>query len=106
VHLKYFDVTAFNLNDFCGINDLVSCRKKSISLHGHFAQGDVEGAKVVYREATEVEADCIEAIYNLALSHKRQGELGEALATFKKISSLQPNNIEVSFQVILFFRDS
>ncbi len=80
--------------------------KKSISLYGHFAQGDVEGAKVVYREATEVEADCIEAIYNLALSHKRQGELGEALATFKKISSLQPNNIEVSFQVILFFRDS
>jgi intraflagellar transport protein 88 len=60
----------------------------------------------MYRKAIEVEADCIEAIYNLALSHKKQHELGEALITFKKISSLQPNNIEVSFQVIIFFKES
>jgi hypothetical protein len=44
-----------------------------------------------------MEVDCTKAIYNLALSHKRQGELGEALTTFKKVSSSQLNNIKVSF---------
>jgi intraflagellar transport protein 88 len=58
-------------------------------------QGHVEEAKTVYREAAEVELDCVEAVYNLGLCHKRLGALGDALS-----SNFLPNNIEVLFQVV------
>ncbi|KAG0555508.1 hypothetical protein KC19_12G174000 [Ceratodon purpureus] len=64
-----------------------------------FNRGHVEEAKTVYREAAEVELDCVEAVYNLGLCHKRLGALGDALTTFKKLSNFLPNNIEVLFQV-------
>ncbi len=37
--------------------------------------GDLESAKELYLEAIGVEADCVEAIYNLGLANKRLGAL-------------------------------
>lgn len=65
-----------------------------------YSRGRVEEAKAVYQEAAEVELDCVEAVYNLGLCHKRLGALGDALSTFKKLSNSIPNSIEVLFQVM------
>lgn len=62
-------------------------------------QGRVEEAKTVYREAAELELDCVEAVYNLGLCHKRLGALEDALSTFEKLINFLPTNIEVLFQV-------
>lgn len=66
-----------------------------------YLQGHVEEAKVVYREAVEVESDCVEAVYNLGLCQKSLGALEDALGTFKKLSNFLPNNMEVQFQVLV-----
>ena len=41
--------------------------------------GHLEPAKELYLEAIGVEADCLEAIYNLGLVNKRLGALEDAL---------------------------
>jgi len=64
-----------------------------------YVQGRVEEAKAVYREAADVELNCVEAVYNLGLCHKKLGALEDALSTFKKLTNFLPNNIEVLFQV-------
>ncbi|BBN04340.1 intraflagellar transport protein 88 [Marchantia polymorpha subsp. ruderalis] len=69
--------------------------------HGNclYSRGDVAGALARYTEAVEVEADCVEAIFNTGLSQKRLESLAEALQTFTKLSYLLPNNVEVLFQI-------
>ncbi|GBG87162.1 hypothetical protein CBR_g44620 [Chara braunii] len=63
-----------------------------------FAQGDIESAKNLYMEAIDAEADCIEAIFNLGLAYKKIGNLPEALAAYRKVNTLLPNNTEVIYQ--------
>lgn len=64
-------------------------------------QGEIDGAKSIYTEAVDIEAECVEAMYNLGLCQKRLGTLIEALATFKNLSNILPNNVEVLFQVVM-----
>merc|ERR1711920_650435 len=64
-----------------------------------FSKGEFEHAKELYLEAVGVEADCIEAIYNLGLVNKRMGVLDEALQAFDKLHSIVPSNTEVIFQI-------
>ena len=63
------------------------------------AKEEYEQALTIYLEAVGVEADCVEAIFNLGLVNKRLGRLEDALVAFKKLNSLLPHNIEVIFQV-------
>ena len=69
---------------------------RGIVLYSH---GDVEGAKSMFLEAVGVEADNLEAIYDLGLAHKRAGEYQRALDVFRKLHSLSPGNHEGKFQV-------
>ena len=52
--------------------------------HTHY-QHDLERAKEVYLEGIGVEADCIQAIYNLGLVNKQLGVLKEALQVSCKV---------------------
>lgn len=56
-------------------------------------------AKMAYLEAVGVEADCVEAIYNLGLVNKRLGQLDDALVAFKKLNTILPDNVEVIYQI-------
>ena len=47
-----------------------------------YSKGEVEHAKEMYLEAIGVEADCVEAIYNLGLVNKRIGVLTEVRLVF------------------------
>jgi intraflagellar transport protein 88 len=61
--------------------------------------GDLEGAKELYLEAIGVEADCVEAIYNLGLTNKRLSNLEDALQAFKKLHRIIPKDPQVIFQI-------
>mmetsp|Transcript_17885 Transcript_17885/g.50068 ORF Transcript_17885/g.50068 Transcript_17885/m.50068 type:complete len:786 (+) Transcript_17885:210-2567(+) len=63
------------------------------------AKEEYEQALTIYLEAVGVEADCVEAIFNLGLVNKRLGRLEDALVAFKKLNTLLPHNIEVIYQI-------
>ncbi len=58
-----------------------------------------EAAKELYLEAIGVEADCVEAIYNLGLTNKRLGLLEDALQAFKKLHRIIPKDVQVMYQI-------
>ncbi|KAJ0396128.1 hypothetical protein ATCC90586_012141 [Pythium insidiosum] len=64
-----------------------------------FVKNDCERAKELFLEAIGVEADCIEAIYNLGLVNIKIGVLNEALQAFEKLHSIVPSNTEVLYQI-------
>ena len=59
------------------------------------SKGELERAKELYLEAIGVEADCVEAIFNLGLVNRQLGALGEALQAFEKLHTLVPSSPEV-----------
>ena len=63
----------------------------------HKNEGDQ--AKQFYLEAIGVEADCVEAIYNLGVVNVRLGLFHEAQQAFEKLHTIIPNNPEVIFQI-------
>lgn len=60
-----------------------------------FHRGELEQAKELYLEAIGVEADCVEAIYNLGLANKKMGLHRDALQAFKKLHRILPRDAEV-----------
>ena len=57
-------------------------------------RGDMEGARDCCLEAVGVEADCVDAIYNLGLVNKRLEQYQDALVNFRKVISIIPNDPE------------
>lgn len=64
-----------------------------------FVNEDYDRAKEFFLEAIGVEADCIEAIYNLGLVYKRLGYYNESLQAFEKLHTIIPNSYEVIYQI-------
>lgn len=60
---------------------------------------DYDRAKEFFLEAIGVEADCIEAIYNLGLVYKRLSYYNESLQAFEKLHTIIPNSYEVIYQI-------
>jgi len=58
-----------------------------------------EAAKELYLEAIGVEADCVEAIYNLGLVNKRLGNLKASLMAFSKLHRIVPKDPMVIYQI-------
>merc|ERR1711871_423341 len=64
-----------------------------------FASGELEKAKELYLESIGVEADCVEAIYNLGLVNKKMGVLDDSLTAFDKLHTTVPSSPEVIYQI-------
>ena len=62
-----------------------------------FISEDFDRAKEFFLEASGVEADCVEAIYNLGLVYKRLGYFSESLQAFEKLHTIIPNSYEVIY---------
>ena len=62
-------------------------------------QGELERAKELFLEAIGVEADCIEAIFNLGLVNKQLGILSESLQAFEKLHTIVPSAPEVIYHI-------
>jgi len=69
----------------------------------HYVKGEYDKAKELYLDALSVEADCIEAMYNLGLTTKQLGQYEEsqfgALHVFKRLQALLPDSTEVTYQI-------
>ena len=63
--------------------------------------GELERAKEYYLEAIGVEADCVEAIFNLGLVNRQLGCVGEAIQAFEKLHTLVPSSPEVLHHLAL-----
>ena len=61
--------------------------------------GHEEEARDSYLEAIGVEADCVEALYNLGIVSKLMGSYDEALQVFDKLSRIVPKAPEVAFEI-------
>ena len=64
-----------------------------------FSAADYSNAKELYLEAIGVEADCVEAIYNLGVVNKRMGALTDAGQAFRKLHRLVPDDTGVVWQL-------
>lgn len=64
---------------------------------------EFDRAKEFFLEAIGVEADCIEAIYNLGLVYKRLSYYNESLQAFEKLHTIIPNSYEVIYQIAHVF---
>jgi len=62
-------------------------------------RGDFDLAKQFYLEAIGVEADCVDAIFNLGLVNIQMGAIQEAHQAFQKLHALIPHNPEVIYQI-------
>ncbi|EAY01380.1 TPR Domain containing protein [Trichomonas vaginalis G3] len=56
-------------------------------------------ARDQYLEAIGVEADCVEALYNLGVVSKMMGQYEEALQVFEKLNRIIPKAPEVAFEI-------
>ncbi|OHT17654.1 TPR Domain containing protein [Tritrichomonas foetus] len=61
--------------------------------------GREEEARDSYLEAIGVEADCVEALFNLGLVSKFMGAYDEALQVFEKLNRIVPKSPEVLFEI-------
>ena len=64
-----------------------------------FAAADFGAAKELYLEAIGVEADCVEAIYNLGLANRRLALLPDSAQAFRKLHRLLPDDLGVVWQL-------
>ncbi|KAL7692215.1 putative 43kDa postsynaptic protein [Plasmopara halstedii] len=64
-----------------------------------YVKNECERAKELFLEAIGVEADCVEAIYNLGLVNIKMGVINEGLQAFEKLHSIVPSNPEVLYQI-------
>jgi intraflagellar transport protein 88 len=62
-----------------------------------FVNENYDRSKEFFLEAIGVEADCIEAIYNLGLVYKRLGYYNESLQAFEKLHTIIANSYEVIY---------
>jgi len=70
-----------------------------------FAADDLDGARSVFLEAVGVQADCVEAIYNLGLVNVRIGQHDEARQAFEKLHSIIPNDPCVIYQIAATYEE-
>lgn len=64
-----------------------------------FVGGEYSRAKEMYLEAVGVEADCVEAIYNLGLANLKLNAVPEAQQAFDKLYTVLPSVPEALFQI-------
>jgi len=69
----------------------------------YYVKQEYDKAKELYMDALAVEADCIEAMYNLGLTTKQLGQYEESnygsLHVFQKLQSMIPDSTEVAYHI-------
>lgn len=63
-----------------------------------YVRGEWEKARQSFESAISVEADCVEAIYNLGLAYKQLGQYEDSLRVFKRLQAIV-DSVEVIFQI-------
>ena len=61
----------------------------------YFAEKDFEKAKRFYIEALQIDASCVEALYNLGLTYSKLGLYEQSLDQFFKLHAMQQSNTQI-----------
>ncbi|KAI1731152.1 tetratricopeptide repeat domain-containing protein [Ditylenchus destructor] len=69
----------------------------------YFLQGEPKLAQQYYKEALQVEASCVQAIYNFGLVCRQLGDLEEAKRCFFKLNEMLLNNVQVLTQLAAIY---
>ncbi|KAI1722263.1 tetratricopeptide repeat domain-containing protein [Ditylenchus destructor] len=69
----------------------------------YFLQGEPKLAQQYYKEALQVEASCVQAIYNFGLVCRHLGDLEEAKRCFFKLNEMLLNNVQVLTQLAAIY---
>lgn len=64
-----------------------------------YMNGDLDKALNNYREALNNDASCVQALFNIGLTAKAQGNLEQALEFFYKLHGILLNNVQVLVQL-------
>jgi len=112
-HLKAMAATNLSFIYFIE-NDFVNCEKysdlalkqdrynaRALVNKGNtlLLRGDCHKAKDLYLEAIGLEADCVEAIYNLGLANIKLNLLADAQQAFEKLHTIIPSCPEVVYHI-------
>ena len=95
-----------NADKYCDIAlkfDRYNCKALVNKGNCFYHQNDFDRAKENYLEAIGVQADCLEALYNLAFVNKKLNAFMEALTALEKLKSIVNNQPEVLFQLASIF---
>ena len=95
-----------NAEKYCDIAlkfDRYNCKALVNKGNCFYYQNDFDRAKENYLEAIGVQADCLEALYNLAFVNKKLNAFMEALTALEKLKSIVNNQPEVLFQLASIF---
>ena len=71
-----------------------------------YNRGEFETSKEFFLEAIGVEADCVEAIYNLGLVNRKMEVDLEALQAFEKLQTIMANAPEVMYQIASIYENA
>ena len=71
-----------------------------------YQRGEYETSKEFYLEAIGVEADCVEAIYNLGIVNRKMEVDLEALQAFEKLQTIMANAPEVMYQIASIYENA
>ncbi|XP_064098521.1 intraflagellar transport protein 88 homolog isoform X1 [Macrobrachium nipponense] len=69
-----------------------------------FQRKDYEKAREHYVAALDIDASCVEALYNLALTNKKLGHFGEALDSLLKMHAIVRNYPPVVYQIASLYQ--
>ena len=95
-----------NAEKYCDIAlkyDRYNCKALVNKGNCFFHRKDFSRAKENYLEAIGVQADCLEALYNLAFVNKKLNAFMEAVTALEKLQSIVSNKPEVLFQLANIF---
>ncbi|PAV85370.1 hypothetical protein WR25_07229 isoform D [Diploscapter pachys] len=68
-----------------------------------YLNGELDKAATLYKEALNNEATCVQALYNLGLVCRQQGNLEAALENFYKLHQILLNNVQVICQLAAIY---
>ncbi|KAK6730670.1 hypothetical protein RB195_007255 [Necator americanus] len=68
-----------------------------------YLRGDYDKAYVNFREALSNDASCVQALYNLGLVCRQQGNVEQALECFYKLHNILLNNVQVLCQLAAIY---
>ena len=95
-----------NAEKYCDIAlkyDRYNCKALVNKGNCFFYKNDFSRAKENYLEAIGVQADCLEALYNLAFVNKKLNAFMEAITALDKLQSIVSNKPEVLYQMANIF---
>lgn len=91
-----------NAEKYCDIAlkyDRYNCKALVNKGNCYYYKNDFSRAKENYLEAIGVEANCLEALYNLAFVNKKLNNFMEAVTALEKLQSIVNNKPEILFQL-------